>query len=356
VKDWVIGGFVDWVIGGFVDLQGYGFRILWYRKIQYLYDDLKLKTLSRAIHQFLIIMLNKINLTNDFALSRIVHGQMRMHTWKLSRQELLRFIENLIELGVTSFDHADIYGNYSCEGLLGDVLGLKKDLRGKIEIITKCGIRLVSDKFPGQKIKYYDYSFDHIISSVNNSLKNLRTDHIDLLLLHRPAPFFDPESAAKAFYTLKREGKVLHFGVSNFTPGQYEMFSSFTNEKLVTNQVEISPHCLEHFDNGNMDFFLKEKIKPMAWGPMAGGKLLNPRDEEGSRVLQALAEVSDELHVTPVDKIIYAWLLKHPASIIPVVGSGKIERIRYAADAINIDMSLQQWYKIYNAAKGKELP
>ncbi|MEI7981309.1 MAG: aldo/keto reductase [Bacteroidota bacterium] len=300
--------------------------------------------------------MDKVHLTEDFGLSRIVHGQMRMGDWKLSDQELLRLMEALIELGVTSFDHADIYGNYSCEAILGDVINLKKSIRSKIEIITKCGIKLVSDKFPGRKIKYYDYGYDHIIESVHKSLTNLRTDHIDLLLLHRPAPFFDPEAAARAFSILKRDGKVLHFGVSNFTPGQFEMLNSYTEEKLVTNQVEISPYCLEHFENGNIDFFLKEKIKPMAWSPLAGGKILNPQNDKGQHILPALTAVAGELNVAPVDKIIYAWLLKHPASILPVAGSGKIEHIKDAVEALHIDMSLEQWYRIYIAAKGKELP
>lgn len=301
-------------------------------------------------------IMKKINLTSNFGLSRIVHGQMRMGDWKMSTQELSVFMEELVELGVTSFDHADIYGNYSCEAMLGEVLNINKSLRNRIEIITKCGIKLVSDKFPGRKIKYYDYSYDHIVTSVNNSLKNLRTDHVDLLLLHRPAPFFEPEIAAKAFSILKKEGKVLHFGVSNFTPGQYEMMSKFTDEKLVTNQVEISPYHLEHFENGNMDFFLKENIKPMAWSPLAAGKLLNPHDEKGPRILRALTQVSEELNIAPVDKVIYAWLLKHPVTMMPVVGTGKIDRIKSAVNALKIDMSLEQWYKIYIAALGKELP
>lgn len=302
------------------------------------------------------MVVNKINLSNDFRISRIVHGQMRLAHWKLTTQEVLKLIEEVIDLGVTTFDHADIYGKYSCEAIFGDALSLNKGVRNKIELITKCGIKLVSDKFPGQKIKYYDYSYDHIIDSVDNSLRNLRTDHIDLLLLHRPAPFFDPEGVAKAFSILKREGKVLHVGVSNFTRGQFEMMNSYTNGMLVTNQVEISPYCLEYFENGNMDFFLKEKIKPMAWSPLAGGKLLNPVDEKGHRILQALVEVAEELNISPVDKIIYSWLLKHPASIIPVTGSGNIEHIKYAVDGINIDMTLEQWYKIYIASIGKGLP
>jgi predicted oxidoreductase len=301
-------------------------------------------------------MIYKVNLTNDLGLSRIVHGQMRMNGWNLSGRELLKLMEELIELGVTSFDHADIYGNYSCEAIFGDVIRLKKSLRNEIEIITKCGIKLISDKFPGRKVKHYDYSFNYITTSVNNSLTNLRTDHIDLLLLHRPAPFFDPEEAAKAFSVLKRDGKVLHFGVSNFTPAQFETLNSFCGEKLVTNQVEISPYCLEHFENGNMDFFLKEKIKPMAWSPLAGGKLLDPRDDKGRRIVRALLEVAEELNITPVDTVIYSWLLKHPASIIPIVGSGKIERIKYAVEALKVDMSLEQWYKILIASRGEELP
>ena len=300
--------------------------------------------------------MEKIKLTEDFGLSRIVHGQMRMREWKITPQQQLNLINELIEMGVTTFDHADIYGNYSCEALLGNVLSMDKSLRGKIEIVTKCGIKLVSDKYPERKVKFYDYSYDHIITSVNNSLKNFRTDRIDLLLLHRPAPFFDPEEAARAFSVLKKEGKVLHFGVSNFTPGQFELLNSYTEEKLVTNQVEISPYCLEHFENGNMDFFLKEKIKPMAWSPVAGGRLLNPHDDKGPRILRTLVQVAEELNVRPVDKVIYAWLLKHPVMMLPVVGSGKIERIRYAVEALSLDMSLEQWYKIYISVKGRELP
>jgi predicted oxidoreductase len=300
--------------------------------------------------------MERVNLAEGFGLSRIVHGQMRIPDWHLSPQELLWLMEELTGLGVTSFDHADIYGNYSCEASLGEAIRLKKSFRDGIEIITKCGIKLVSDKFPGRKVKIYDYSFGHIVSSVNNSLKNIGTDHIDLLLLHRPAPFFDPEEAAKAFSVLKRDGKVLHFGVSNFSPGQYEMLNSYTEEKLVTNQVEISPYCLEHFENGNLDFFLSRKIRPMAWSPMAGGKLLNPHDEKGSQVLKVLQEVAAELNARQVDTVVYAWLLKHPATIMPVVGSGKLEHIRCAVEALKLDMSLEQWYRILIAVKGKELP
>ena len=217
-----------------------------------------------------------IKLTNELQVSPLIHGHWRAAEWQMSQKELLRFIEEVMALGITTFDHADIYGDYECEKLFGDALAFNKGLRKNMQIITKCGIKLASKKFPQRQISHYDYSMDHIISSVNNSLKNFKTDYIDLLLLHRPSPFFDPQEIAKAFSLLKQSGKVLHFGVSNFTPQQYTMLQSYLDVPLVTNQVEISPYCLEHFDNGNMDFFLEKRIKPLAWSPLAGGKFLMP--------------------------------------------------------------------------------
>ena len=304
----------------------------------------------------LFILKNKIKLTNDFEISRLVHGHWRLGDWRMTNQELLKFTDQIVELGITTFDHADIYGNYSCEKLFGDALKLKKSLRENIQIISKCGIKLKGDKFPDRKIKSYDYSFGHIVSSVESSLNNLGTDYLDILLLHRPAPFFNPEEVAKAFSHLNESGKVLHFGVSNFNPMQFEMLNTYLDKKLVTNQVEISPFCLEHFENGNIDFFLKEKIKPMAWSPLAGGSIFNPQNKKSYRLLKALSEIANELNVDGIDKVIYAWLLNHPVSVIPIIGSGKITRIQNAVNALDIEMSSDQWYEIYNASVGEELP
>lgn len=298
----------------------------------------------------------KIKLHKGPRLSRIVHGYWRLKEWNLSKEELLKLLAQAVELGVTSFDHADIYGNYECEQLFGDAVSVKKGLRKKMQLITKCGIKLKSDKNPLQKIKYYDYSCKHIVASAERSLVNLKTDYIDLLLLHRPSPFLIPEEVAKAFEQLKKSGKILFFGVSNFLPGQVDMLATYLDIPIVTNQVEISPYCLEHFENGNMDHFLTHKIKPMAWSPLAGGKLLNPQDERGQRTFNVLTEVAGELNVDLVEKIIYAWLLKHPAGIIPVIGTGKAERIKHATDALAVEMSLEQWFRIYNASKGRDLP
>ncbi len=298
----------------------------------------------------------RIKLTGDLELSRIVHGHWRSAEWKLSDQQMLSLTEQAVELGVNTFDHADIYGDYTCEKRFGDALRLKEGLRNHIRIVTKCGIKLVSEKYPERRIKYYDYGFEHIVNSAENSLRNFHTDRIDLLLLHRPAPFLDPEAVAKAFYYLRSSGKVLHFGVSNFSPEQFAMLNAYTEEPLVTNQVEISPYCLHHFENGNMDFFLKEKIRPMAWSPLTGGRLLSPGDPKSARINQTLEEIASEMNAPSVETVIFTWLLKHPASIIPVTGTGKIERIRLAVDALHTDMSLEQWYRIYTASTGVAVP
>jgi predicted oxidoreductase len=301
-------------------------------------------------------MNQNIKIAKDLDLSRITSGMWRLAEWKMTDKQVLEFIEQSIELGVNTFDHADIYGDYSCETLFGRALSLNPSIRNNIRLITKCGIKLVSDKYPNRKIKYYDYSYGHILTSVENSLVNLRTGYIDLLLLHRPSPFFDVEEVVKAFERLKESGKVLHFGVSNFTPQQFRMLETHLPFKLVTNQVEISPLYLEQFEDGSMDFYQDKKIHPMAWSPLGGGRLMNPKDKRSKRVSEALSEVAKELEVDQVDKIAYAWLLKHPSGIIPITGTGKIKRIRQATESLNINMSLEQWFRIYIASAGRELP
>ncbi len=300
--------------------------------------------------------MNRIQLTQDLSFSRMIHGHWRLAEWGLSNQELLTLIHNIIDLGITTFDHADIYGNHSCEAIFGEALKLEKELREKMEIVTKCGIKIATDKFPERSINYYEYSYDSIIQSVEQSLRNFNTDRVELLLLHRPSPFFNPEEVARAFDDLKTSGKAQNFGVSNFTPQQYQSLAAHSDYPLITNQVEISPYCLEHFQNGNIDFFMQHKIQPMAWSPMAGGELINPQTEKGKTMKKVLEEVGEELGGKDIDQIIYAWLLKHPANIMPIIGSGKLHRVESAIEAFKIDMSLEQWFKIYTPATGAPLP
>jgi len=302
-----------------------------------------------------MIEVPKIQLGESLEISRLVHGHWRLAEWGMDKNEILIMIETLADWGITTFDHADIYGYYSCEELFGDALALNPGLRDKLQIITKCGIKLMGEKYPDRRIKSYDYSRGHIIASAESSLKKIGTDHIDLLLFHRPAPFFDPEEVAGAMDSLFSSGKVLNFGVSNFTPLQFDMLQAHTSLKLVTNQVEISPYCLEQFDNGNMDYFMKEGIHPMAWSPLSGGRIFLQADERGVRLLDEIREICREMEVNVLEEVIYAWLLCHPAKIIPVVGSGKTERVRHAVESLDLKMDTEQWYRIYNASRGVDL-
>ncbi len=274
----------------------------------------------------------------------------------MSFPELEKFVQSLLEMGVTTFDHADIYGDYSCEAEFGKVLKQHPGLRDNMQLVTKCGIKLRSDKFPGTGMNHYDTTYDHIVSSVERSLHNLHTEHIDLLLIHRPDPLMDPAEIARAFFHLKSSGKVLNFGVSNFNPLQYEALNKHFARKLVTNQVEYSPFCLEHFHNGNMDFFMQEGIHPMAWSPVAQGRLFNPVDDKGKRLADVLWEIAAECSLKDIAPLIYAWILYHPAGVIPIVGSGRIERVKDAVDALQIKLSREQWYRIYIASTGVPLP
>ncbi|MGV6845231.1 MAG: aldo/keto reductase [Lutibacter sp.] len=298
----------------------------------------------------------QINLKEDLNLSRIIQGHWRLADWKLTSKELLALTQQTIDLGITTFDHADIYGDYSCESIFGAALNLNSSLRSKIQLISKCGILLTSKKFPKRTFKYYDYSFNHIIDSVNQSLKNLKTDYLDVLLLHRPSPFFKAEEVANAFSYLKKEGKVRYFGVSNFSIVQFQLLQQYVDAPLVTNQIEISPYQLEHFENGNIDFLQTQKIKPMAWSPLAGGAILKPNTAQEQRIYKALKEVGEALSLPTVDAVAYSWLLSHPSQILPIIGTHKIERIKHAIVALNKKMTAAQWLKIYIAITGKELP
>lgn len=298
----------------------------------------------------------RISLNKDLEISRLVLGMWRLLDWNKTDQELLSFIKESMELGVTTFDHADIYGNHECEGAFGKALKLEPSLRDQMEIVTKCGIKLQTDKFPDRKVKYYDYSSSYIIQQAEESLKNLETDHIDVLLLHRPSPFFNPEEVAAAFDQLLSSGKVRHFGVSNFLPEQLQSLQNYLDIPLVTNQIEISPYCLEHFENQNIDYLIGKKIAPMAWSPLAGGELFNPKTDKGKRVHAVLQNIANDLDNISLDQVILQWLLMHPSRIIPVLGTGKIDRVQSAVKAMQVKLTLEQWFEIYIAAAGQELP
>ena len=300
--------------------------------------------------------MERIKLSDKTHLSRISLGFWRLLDWQLSEKELHRYIKNAMELGITTFDHADIYGNYACEATFGQFLKQQPGLRQSMELVTKCGIKLKTDKFPERKLKIYDTSKSHIIESVNASLKKLSTDYIDLLLVHRPDPFISLDEVSDAFYHMEKTGKVLNFGVSNFNPLQFDALHCAFDNKLVVNQLEVSPYQLAHFNNGNLDYCMKAHIIPMAWSPLAGGKLLHPADEKSYRIHEKLTEVASEKGTDDISQIALAWLLAHPSCIGPVIGTGKIQHLKSAVESTKIHLSREDWYRIYIAATGMELP
>lgn len=278
-----------------------------------------------------------------------------MLDWKLTKKEVSNLIQACLDLGITTVDHADIYGNYDCEKYFGDVLSLKPSLRKELQIITKCGIKLISQNRPKHKIKHYDTSKEHIINSVENSLKNLQTDYIDILLIHRPSPLMNPQEIADAFNTLKKQGKVLNFGVSNFKPSQFSMLNSYLDFPLVTNQIEISPMCLEHFELGTIEQCQEYRIPPMAWSPLSGGKFFTCQQKRTTRICQTLEKLKEELNLDTIEQVIYSWLLTHPAKIVPIVGSGNINRIKHAVEALKTPLSTEQWFEIWQSSIGKDV-
>ncbi|WP_350019995.1 aldo/keto reductase [Priestia flexa] len=294
-----------------------------------------------------------VQLAEDLKFSRIIHGLWRLADWNLSTSDTQTLIEQCLEKGITTFDHADIYGDYSCEGLFGQALAQKPSLRESMQLVTKCGIKLTSDKYPERKINFYDTSKQHIINSANQSLKNLNTDYVDVLLIHRPDPFMDPQEVADAFIQLKEEGKVRYFGVSNFKRSQFDLLQSFLPFPLITNQIEISPTYLNHFEEGTIEQCQQHKIAPMAWSPLGGGSIFTAEDERSIRVRNKLIEIGEEIGAKSLDQVAYAWLLAHPATIMPIVGSGKMNRIDAAIDALDLKMNRMQWFQILEASKGR---
>ncbi len=286
-------------------------------------------------------------------LSRIVAGAWRMADWNLPVAARQAWIEQCIELGVTSFDHADIYGNYGVETLFGEALAAAPGLRERIQIVTKCGIKLVSGARPQHALKSYDSSRAHVTASVDNSLAALRCDYIDLLLIHRPDMLMDADALAETFRDVQAAGKVRHFGVSNFAPSQFALL----NKRFVlsTNQIELSPLHHAALHDGTLDQCQDLGVRPMIWSPLGGGRLFSPDDAQARRTLTVIENTARRYGVTPAT-VAYAWLLRHPARPLPITGSRRIELVREAVAALALELDADSWYAILAAAAGREVP
>lgn len=284
--------------------------------------------------------------------SRMVMGYWRLMEWEMTSQQLVSFIEQHLECGITTVDHADIYGGYQCEAEFGKALRLQPQLRERLELVTKCGIATTAN--PDHKLGHYITDAAHIIQSADNSLRHFNTDYLDLLLIHRPDPLMDADEVASAFLQLHQSGKVKHFGVSNFTPTQFSLLQSRLPFTLVTNQVEISPVYQPLLLDGTLDQCQQLRIKPMAWSCLAGGKMFTGAEYQPLR--DELKLIQQETGAETIEQLIYAWILQLPSQPLPIIGSGKIERVRSSAASAQITLNRQQWFRIRKAALGYDVP
>jgi predicted oxidoreductase len=295
--------------------------------------------------------------TSSLALSPVVAGCWRLADWGWSAEDTLRWVVQAIERGVTSFDHADIYGGYRCEALFGAALALAPALRPQMQLVSKCGIQLVTPARPKHRLKAYDTSAAHITASVDNSLRALRTDHLDLLLIHRPDVLLDAAEVAACFERLHAAGKVRAFGVSNFTPRQFDLLDAAlpAGLKLQTNQIELHPLHRAPLHDGTLDQLQQRGTPPMIWSPLAGGRLLHGEGDDARRVQVVLQRLAHEHGSSPA-AIAYAWLRRHPSRPHVVTGSRQLRALDEALAACRIELDRASWYEIWQAGAGHELP
>lgn len=282
-------------------------------------------------------------------LSNIIAGCWRMASWQQTTQQRLAWIETCLDLGISSFDHADLYGGYEVQALFGQALALKPSLRQNMQLISKAGISSLNAKFPERQVKHYDSSATHLIASAEHSLRDLGTDHLDVLLVHRPDPLSDWDEIAGAFEKLRASGKVRAFGVSNFSTAQ---FAALNNRiPLITNQIELSALQTQALHDGTLLQAQEHKVRPMIWSPLAGGKLFNPEDAQAARVHAAMQTLAQERHVS-IATIAYAWVLRHLSRPLIITGTQRPEGLREAVKAQEITLSREQWTRIWQASLG----
>lgn len=290
--------------------------------------------------------------TSRLELSPIVAGLWRLAEWKLDVAGRVRWIEQALELGITSFDHADIYGDYRVEALFGEALKIAPRLRQRMQLVSKCGIRLRSTDRP-YRLNHYDTSAAYVRAQVERSLVNLHTDQLDLVLIHRPDYLMDAAALAETFRTLTAEGKVLYWGVSNHSASQFALLHQ--HHPLQTNQLELSPLALQALDDGTLDQAQQLGLRPMIWSPLGGGRLFNGDDPQAMRVRQAMQPIA-ERHGISLATLAYAWILRHPCRPQPITGSGRIDGLREAVAALDITLDGEDWYAIWTASQGHPVP
>ncbi|WP_299586808.1 aldo/keto reductase [uncultured Tateyamaria sp.] len=295
--------------------------------------------------------MDRVQLSDTLNFSRIVYGMWRLaDDTDTSVAHVQAKIHACLDQGITTFDQADIYGGYVAEAVLGEALRADTALRSKMEIVTKCDIVAPVGRYADAPVKYYDTSRAHIMQSIENSLRDMAIDHIDLLLIHRPDPFMDHHETGAALDEAVASGKVGAVGVSNFRPWDWSLLQSAMKTPLVTNQIEISLSAIDPFTNGDLAFHQQHGQPLMAWSPLGGGGLMTGGDK--------LHAVMDEIaSANGVDRaaVATAFLLAHPAHIIPVMGTNNIDRIKNIGAAANVALDRPTWFRLYEAALGHEV-
>ena len=284
--------------------------------------------------------------------SRIISGCMSWGNWgrNLSSKEMTDLMHHCIENGLTTFDHADIYGGYTTEKAFGNALAASSIKRESIQLISKCGIQLQAES-RNNKINHYCYSKEYIIWSVEESLRNFQTDYLDALLLHRPSSLMHPQEVMEAIAKLAQEGKINDFGVSNFTPSQMDLIAS--EVPVTINQIEFSATQHNAMHDGTLDYILQHKITPMSWAPL--GVVFKEDTEQTRRIHKQLGDLMEKYNATE-DQLLLAWILKHPAGIHPVVGTTNKSRLSNAIKATQIAIELEDWFLILVASQGHNVP
>lgn len=284
--------------------------------------------------------------------SRVIQGCMTWGAWgkQLSKNEMIKLMHHNIACGITSFDHADIYGDYTTEIDFGKAFAESGIARETIQLISKCGIQYVGTT-RNNELKHYQYDADYIVWSAEKSLKDLQCDYLDLLLLHRPSPLMHPDEIAKAIEKLTSEGKIHHFGVSNFTPSQTALIRSKNTVEF--NQIEFSLTAHQALFNGSLDEMMLQNITPMCWSPL--GTVFKERNDQIHRIHVALETLSEKYDATK-DQLLLAWIMKHPSYIHPVIGTTDTTRIKNAIEASKIELTAIDWFHLLVARQGHKVP
>lgn len=309
----------------------------------------------------------------DLQVTQLCYGAMRISgSWDRKKVDAaaiergIGMLESAVEAGYTFIDHADIYGDTACEMIHGLALDRHPEWRDQLVVATKCGIRWENEPKKGTPYRY-DFSGDHIRQSVDGSLKRLKLERIDLYQLHRPDWLADPGDIAAAMIDIQKAGKVRYFGVSNFRPSLVDALQKALPFPLISNQVEIHLLRLATFEDGTLDQCLEKKMTPLAWSPLAGGRLAAALDEKADlpsdeptaaaarRLRPVLADIAQAYETTPLS-IVLAWLMRHPSGIIPIIGTTRPEAMREAVKADAIVLDRDSWYRILIAARGEKLP